>query len=197
MGRPYIQGEDPNEAAGVFEDGAILMPTPFGEGQPIDFEFLVGKNPVGFESVPSVPLDGHPNPASHSRFRSVPQASPRLPPSTSASPPSGFVLRELDDGHDGAVDMVGEDQIPMASQTPTPPVQCIPGVLLARLPESLSVQVVRLNTEPWHLGVLSVTVSTTDCGEVDGTAAKALSVCRSSMCGAAKSQGPTTSVSKR
>ncbi|KAL2016568.1 hypothetical protein VTK56DRAFT_3397 [Thermocarpiscus australiensis] len=173
---PFIQDEDQNEEAGVFEDGGMLMLTPSEENQHIDFlGFLLDKDPVTFESVASVPLDGRPSPASHSRFHSVPQALLPLPPFTSASPPSGFhPLRDLDDEHEGAVDMVGEDQIPIPSQTPTLPVQCFPGVLLTRLLESLSVQLVRLNTESWDLGALSVTGSTTEPGEVDVTAADTL-----------------------
>ncbi|KLU92921.1 hypothetical protein MAPG_11870 [Magnaporthiopsis poae ATCC 64411] len=174
MGWAYMQDEDQNEDAGVFDDGGILMLTPFEENQPIGFEFLMDKNPAGFESVASVPLDGHTSPASHSRLCSGPQDLSRLH-FIPASPPPGFeFLREPDDGHEGAVGMVGGDQIPMASQTSNPPIQCVPGALLARLLESLSVQLVRLNAEPWDLGVLSVTVSTTDSGEVDVTSAKAL-----------------------
>ena len=173
MGWPFIHDENQNEEAAVFGDGGMPMLTSSDEYQPIDFfEFLVDKNPLGSETVASVPLDGHPSPVSHSRFRSVPR------PFTSASPPSEFHYpRELDDEHDdGAVDMVGEDQIPMLSQTatPTPPVQCCAGVLLAQLAESLSAQLVRLNTEPWDLGVLSVTGLTTDSGEVDVNVAKGL-----------------------
>ncbi|UNI19387.1 hypothetical protein JDV02_005572 [Purpureocillium takamizusanense] len=99
-----------------------------------------------------------------------------MPPLTSASPPSAFdFAQEQDDAHDeGAVDMVGQDQIPMPSQTPASPVQRPPGVLLARLLESLSAQLVRLNTEPWDLGVWSVTGSTTDSDEVDVLAEEAL-----------------------
>lgn len=168
MGWPFTQHEDHDEEAEVFDDGAMLMLTPSDEYQPIDmFEFPFDKNPGGFESVAGVPLDGHPSPASHSRFHSV----------TLAPPTSGLhFLRELDDEREGpgAVDMVGEDQIPRPSQTPTPPVESFPEVLLARLLESLSVQLVRLNTEPWDLGVLSVTGSTMDHGEVDVTAAEAL-----------------------
>lgn len=178
MGWPFMHDEDQNDEAGLFDDaGAMLMLAPSDEYQPIDlFEFPLDKNPVGFESVADVPLDGHPSPASHSRFRSVTQALPPLPHFTPTSPMSGLhFLRELGDEHEGAVDMVGdEDHILMPSQTPTPPVQSFPGVLLARLLDSLSVQLVRLNTEPWDLGVLSVTGSTTDSGEVDVTAAEAL-----------------------
>lgn len=164
IGWPFMQHEDHDEEAEVFDDGAMLMLTPSDEYQPIDmFEFPFDKNPGGFESVAGVPLDGHPSPASHSRFHSV----------TLAPPTSGLhFLRELDDEREdpGAV----EDQIPRPSQTPTPPVEGFPEVLLARLLESLSVQLVRLNTEPWDLGVLSVTGSTMDSGEVDVTAAEAL-----------------------
>lgn len=145
MGWPFIHDEDQNEAAEVFEDSGMSMLTSSDEYQLVDFfDFLVDKNPI------------------------VPQ------PFTSASPPSEFhFARDHDDEHDGAVNMV-EDQVPMLSQTPTPPVQCSPGVLLAQLSESLSVQLVRLNTEPWDLGVLSMTGLTTDSGEVDVTGTKAL-----------------------
>jgi hypothetical protein len=179
MGWPFSQDEDQNEEAGVFDDGGMFMLPPSEEYQPIDFlDFLVDKDPSGFDSVASVPLDVHlsPRATSLSRFRPVPQALPPLPTFTSASSPSEFrFLRELDDEPEGAVDIsVGEDQARMPSQTPNPPVQHSPGVLLARLLESLSVQLVRLNTEPWDLGVLSVTGSTANSGELNLTAAEAL-----------------------
>jgi hypothetical protein len=142
MAWPFIQDEDQNEEAAVFEDGDVNM-TPSEENQPIDF----------FEYLAS------------------------MPPCISASPSSGFdLLREPDDEHEDAVNMVLEDQIPMPYLTPAPPVQHqhFRGVLLARLLESLSTQQVRLNTEPWDLGVLTVTGSTTDSGEVNVAAAEAL-----------------------
>jgi hypothetical protein len=173
MGWSFIHNENQNEEAAVFGDGGMPMLTSSDEYQSIDFfESLVDKNPLGFETVASVPLDCHPSPVSHSQYRSVPL------PFTSPSPPSEFhYSRELDDEHDGgAVDMVDEDQIPMHFQTATPtlPVQCCAGVLLAQLSESLSTQLVRLNTETWDLGVLSVTSLTTDSGEVDVNVAKGL-----------------------
>ncbi|OAA69791.1 Zn(2)-C6 fungal-type DNA-binding domain protein [Cordyceps fumosorosea ARSEF 2679] len=99
-----------------------------------------------------------------------------MPPCISASPPYGFdLVREgLDHEHEDAMDLVQEDQIPMASLAPAPPIQHCRGVLLARLLESLSTQLVQLNSESWDLGVLSVTSSTVDSGEVDVAAAEAL-----------------------
>ncbi|KAI0552257.1 hypothetical protein F4679DRAFT_535001 [Xylaria curta] len=155
MGWSITQDEDQNEEAEISEDGSMLVLTPSDEYQPIDlFEFLADKIPPGPECVTGLPP---------------------LPPFTSASPPSGLnFLLELDKEIGGAVDMASEDQSHMPSQMPTPPVQYSPGVLLTRLLESLSVQLVRLNTEPWDLSVLSVTGSTTDSGEIDVITAEAL-----------------------
>ncbi|KAI1736369.1 hypothetical protein F4680DRAFT_432651 [Xylaria scruposa] len=151
----FTQDEDQNEEAEIFEDGGMLVLTPSDEYQPIDlFEFPADKNPPGPECVTGL--------------------APLLP-FTSTSPPSGLnFLLELDKEIEGAVDMTSEDQSLMPSQRPTPSFQCSPCVLLTRLLESLSVQLVRLNTEPWDLGVLSVTGSTTDSGEIDVITAEAL-----------------------
>ncbi|KAK1996633.1 hypothetical protein LX36DRAFT_109200 [Colletotrichum falcatum] len=181
---PFSQDENQNEEAGrAFEDGGdSSMLTPSDEYESINFlDFLVGNNSGGFEPVTSVPPDdGHLSPTSHSRFRSsVSQALPQsLTSFDFTSPPSGFhFLQDLEDEqHEGAVhDMVVQDQISMPSRTPTPPVHCSPpGVLLASLFESLSALLVRVNTEPWDLGVLSVTGLTMDSGEIDVTATEAL-----------------------
>lgn len=173
MGWPFIHNEEQNEGAEIVDDGGISMNAAAlsDEPQPLDlFDFFVDKNPLGFDTVPSVPFDAHASPASHSRLYSVPQSF------FSASPPSDLPLPyELDDEHDGAVHMVGEDPLHMLAQSPTQPFQSSPGVLLAQLSESLSVQLVRLHTRPWDLGVLSVTCLTTNSGEDNATTvAKAL-----------------------
>ncbi|KAK4675023.1 hypothetical protein QC764_000180 [Podospora pseudoanserina] len=179
MGWPFNQDEDQNEEAGVFDDGGMFMLTPSEQYQPIDFfDFLVDKGSSGFDSVASVPLDVHmrPRAASLSRFRPVTQALPPLPTFNSTLSPSEFHFQgERDDEPESAVDIsVDEDQACMPSQTPNPAVQHSPGVLLARLLESLSVQLVRLNTEPWDLGVLSVTGSIANSGELNLLEAEAL-----------------------
>lgn len=183
MAWPFSHDEDQDEEAGGFDDGGMFTLTPSDEYQPIEsLDFLVDRGLSGFESVASVTLDAHPSAraASLSRFRPAPQALPPLPTFTSASSPSEFRFprEELDDGPEGTADDISagqnQAQARMPPQAPTQPVQQSPGVLLARLLESLSVQLVRLNTEPWDLGVLSMTGSTADSGELNLTAAEAL-----------------------